>query len=195
MRGTPSPILITILLAFALSTFPGPVSATHDDPSRVLHVDDGRFFYDSNNDCIGDTDDATGNVALRHWHFGAPFVHQEPAGGFGCLGGPQSWEVTVPDGKTGAIIGEIRYTWDQNVPGGGLNDVHLNILEADGTLLYSTSFDQFDPVVPGVDDAKEHIFTLTLPPGTYTIEEDVFFGEHTAWLLKMDVLVAEVIEL
>lgn len=158
----------------------------------LLSVDNGDFFYDTNSNCIGDTDNNVNAVALRHWHAGIPLAggQAELAGGFGCLDGgrPQTYgPVTVTTSAT--VTGRIRYTWDRNVPGGGFNDVQLHIFDAGGNLVFSTLFsDGAKPVVPVVLQVREHPIATTLGPGTYTFVEDIFSGEHTAWLTRLEVV-------
>jgi hypothetical protein len=162
----------------------------------LLSVHDGEFFYDSTNDgvCNPDTNTPTGAVAVRHWHVGVPFVgaSSEVAGGFGCLGGgtnwqPQSWTVTVTG--TAQVAGTITYTWDTNVPGGCCNDVHLQVMDSQGGLVQSTVLtDGLKPVIPVVMQVRSHSFDFTLPAGTYTIYEDIFSGEHTAWLSNFTIV-------
>jgi hypothetical protein len=169
---------ILIVLAIAPLTAQGGTT--------LLTVDDGNFFYDVNNDCVGDTDAAAGARALRHWHFGFPYPAAEPVGGFGCLGGPKTW--TVSSASPIELSGSIRYTWDTNVPGGGFNDVHLHAYNAAGALVWSTlQTEGPKPVVPMVLQVRSHAISATLPAGTYTLVEDVFSGEHSAWLTKLTV--------
>jgi hypothetical protein len=158
--------------------------------TTLLTVNDGDFFYDVDNDCAGDTDDFTLGVATRHWHVGIPFAPAaaEAAAGMGCLGGPKTWTVTIGAGKVGTLAGSIRYTWDQDVPGGCCNDVHLNVFDASGALVDSTLLhDGPKPVIPTVEPIRSHPIDITLKPGTYTVVEDIFSGEHTAWLTKLEV--------
>lgn len=177
-------------LALALLALPVAGVAGH---GTVLAVSNGSSFYDTDGDCVGDTNDHTapGAQALRHWHVGLPFVgpSAEIAGGFGCLGGPTSWTVAVPGTGDATLAGSITYTWDQQVPGGGENDVHLHVYDANGDLVASTlTSNGPNPVVPFVAPVQTHTFSLTLPAGgTYTIVEDVFSGEHTAWLSNFTV--------
>ena len=176
-------ITLIVLLVAALGPVPGGAAAT-----TLVHVDNGDFFYDLDDDCIGDTDDPAGAEALRHWHVGLPFLgaEAEVAAGFGCLGGPASWEIEVQDGWTATVEGSIRFTWDQNVPGGGLNDMQLHIFDGAGDLVESTVFDG-NPALQVPGEIFERTFSFTLAPGDYSIVEDVFFGEHTAWLTTMTV--------
>jgi hypothetical protein len=183
---------VAMLIALAaVALVPAPSRAA----TVLLHVDNGTFFYDSNNDCVGDTNTAAGAVALRHWHVGIPFVgphaaaDPEAAGGFGCLGGPASWTITVAPGRTAAVIGSIDYTWDTNVPGGCCNDVHLHALDAGGNVVASTLLNEGPrPVIPTVMPVRQHLVGFALQPGTYTLLEDVFSGEHTGWLTHLDVI-------
>lgn len=192
MRGRGDEVRRTfaILAAIGMLTVVVATAKAGHDPNHLLSVDDGDFFYDTDGDCVGDTDDHTQGEALRHWHGGVPLLgsEAEPLGGFGCLGGPESWTVTVFPDRTATVDGRIKYTWDQNVPGGGDNDVHLHIYDSEGDLVASTlTTDGHKPVVPHVLQVREHSFSFFLGPGTYTIQEDVFSGEHTAWLTRLDV--------
>lgn len=170
-----------------------PAAAADHGPQTILTVDDGEFFYDSKPDdgvCEGDTNDHTQGQALRHWHVGIPFAPAaaEFAGGFGCLGGPQTFEFTVSDGHEALVDGEVRYLWDQNVPGGCCNDVQIHIYDENGLLVYSTfEEDGPKPVDPLDPQIRSHEVNTTLGSGTYTIQEDVFSGEHTAWLTQLTV--------
>jgi hypothetical protein len=182
-----------LIAAVAMAFLPAPSRAQ----TSLLHVDNGAFFYDSNNDCVGDTNTPTGAVALRHWHVGVPFVgphlavDPEAAGGFGCLGGPSSWTITVAPGHTASVKGSIDYTWDTNVPGGCCNDVQLHVLAVDGSIAASTlNTDGPKPVIPSVAQVQRHAFEFALQAGTYTLVEDVFSGEHTGWLTHLDVVEA-----
>lgn len=192
-------------IAFAIvAIFTAAASAQISIP--LLEVDDGDYFYDTDATdgvCQGTTDDYTQGEATRHWHIGVPYagpgllgdgvplVGDEVLAGTGCLGGPKSWTITVPEGRVGTGVGSIRYTWDQDVPGGGFNDVHLHVMDAAGARVYSTVDDPgvgTNPVNPVTGPLfLEHEFSFSLPPGTYTIAEDVFSGEHTAWLTKLRV--------
>lgn len=179
------------LLALAV---PAPARAA----TNLLTVADGQYFYDSTDDgaCNADTNDYTLGVATRHWHVGVPLI-DEPIpdsadgtnpGGFGCLGKPKSWTVTVPAGSTATISGTIDYTWDQDVPGGCCNDVHLHVFDATGVLVTSTlQTEGPKPVVPMVAQVQHHDVNLSLAAGTYTLREDIFSGEHTAWLTNITV--------
>lgn len=185
--------LIALLLAAVL-----PTAAPAAEPQDLLLVDNGVFFYDSNNDCIGDTNTAAGAKALRHWHVGLPFLNAdaEPAGGWGCApsipSAPATYgPVVVPSGKTAVVSGLVRYTWDTNVPGGGLNDVQLHIYDVRGERIYSTlDADGPRPVIPNIEQVREHTISTQLGPGTYTFTEDVFSGEHSAWLTRLRVTLA-----
>lgn len=182
-------LVVTVLLAAGLV----PQVAADHGPNELLNVDDGSFFYDSDGDCVGDTDDHTQGQALRHWHVGVPLVpaQAEPAGGFGCGEDwePQTWQVTVSDGHVARVSGEVTYIWDQNVPGGGFNDVQIHIRDARGALVYSTLEEEgVQPVDPTSPAPLTHTVDTTLEPGTYTIEEDIFSGEHTTWLTNLDVV-------
>lgn len=183
------------VLAFSLVTvaFVAPV-ASGQSTETLLEVDDGAFFYDTDGDCVGDTNDHTDGEALRHWHVGVPFAPAmlEVAGGFGCgpheAWAPQTWTVTVDEGHEATVTGEVSYLWDQNVPGGGFNDVQIHITDEQGLPVYST-FEQdgpnpVDPVSPAIES---HTVDTTLDPGTYTIHEDIFSGEHTTWLTQLTV--------
>lgn len=178
---------MVLIAMIAIAALPqGPASA-----GDSLSVDDGDFFYDdpATPACVGVSDDPSTGEATRHWHVGIPFAPgaAEAISGFGCKGGPASWTVTVADGETGHLAGSIRYTWDRNVPGGGFNDVHLMITDADGLLVAHTALDSGpNPIVPMVDASRTNSFEYTLAPGTYTLTEDVFSGEHTAWLTKLE---------
>lgn len=197
-----STLLVCALLATAFLSAPAQGDEKTDEP--LLVVQDGRYFYDSKpNDgvCQGDTNDHTQGEALRHWHVGLPFQNgtAEPAGGFGCLGGPQNWTVTVPSDKVATVQGTIDYIWDQNVPGGGFNDVHLHVYNEDGDRVYSTYDEEgYQPVIPRPSVYSpgefsvvpgQHTISTTLEPGTYNLQEDVFAGEHTAWLTNLKVTV------
>lgn len=176
--------LIVLMLA-VLAPFGARADAT-----TILTVDNGDTFYDTNKDCVGDTDTPTGAEALRHWHVGIPFAPAlaEAAGGFGCLGGPKEWAIVVPAGARARIAGSVRYTWDTNVPGGCCNDVHIHITNAAGDIVASTLLsDGPKPVIPQVAQPQSHAFDFPLSAGAYTIVEDVFSGEHTAWLTKLAV--------
>jgi hypothetical protein len=182
----------SILLGIALAVL-APLGGARADGPALLHVDNGRFFYDSNADCIGDTNAPAGAQALRHWHAGIPFAgaDAEVAGGFGCAalgaGRPQTYLVAVPEGRTARVTGVIRYTWDTNVPGGGTNDVQLHAYNAAGQLVDSTlTADGPMPVVPNVLQVREHVVNFTLPAGNYSLVEDVFSGEHSAWLTQLE---------
>lgn len=178
---------LLVAVAFVAPAASGTTSET------LLTVDDGEFFYDGNPDddaCVGTTNAHTQGVALRHWHVGLPLAPAaaEVAGGYGCLGGPTSWTVTVDDGHEATVTGEVRYTWDEDVPGGGFNDVQIHVEDEQGALAYSTLEDDGpQPVNPLAPAIHSHEVDATLGPGTYTIEEDVFSGEHTAWLTTLTV--------
>ncbi|MHB8605008.1 MAG: hypothetical protein ACYDCK_07090 [Thermoplasmatota archaeon] len=185
---------LSLLVSAALVALFAAPAIHAQTPVILFAVDNGDYFYDSNGDCIGDTNDPTGHVALRHWHVGEPFAgaSSEPVGGFGCMDGgrPQTYTVTVPDGMTASVTGSIRYTWDTNVPGGGCNDVQIHIFDAGGNLVYTTLTAPGEgprPVVPMVLQVRSHAVSTTLGPGTYAIQEDIFSGEHTAWLTKLTV--------
>lgn len=184
---------LVIATVFVAAMLPLPARAD----GVLLHVDDGQFFYDSTNDrvCNPDTNTAAGAVAVRHWHVGLPMVPAalEAAGGFGCLNGPKGWQPQTygPVTVTGEAraTGTITYTWDTNVPGGCCNDVHLHVFDAGGNLVASTLLDDgVKPVIPSVEQIRSHRIDVTLGPGTYTFVEDIFSGEHTAWLTKLDVV-------
>lgn len=181
-----------------------PAAGDHEKPQTVLLVEDGDYFYDStpgDDECKGDTNDYTKGQALRHWHVGLPFLNgsAEFAGGFGCLGGPQNWTVTVPTGHVATVNGTIDYLWDQNVPGGGFNDVHLHIYDEQDERIFSTYDEEgLQPVIPRPDtyspgdlmvEPGNHSINTTLGAGTYNVQEDVFAGEHTAWLTNLNVTV------
>lgn len=189
--------LAGVLVAVLLAASAGPALAGHS--GTLLAVDDGSFFYDTDGDCAngGETNDHTtpGATALRHWHVGVPFAgaEAEPLGGYGCSDdpadyGPQTWTVTVDALHVGHLDLTITYTWDQQVPGGGDNDVQVHVQDADGAVVASTFVDEGPkPVVPSVLPVRSHTLDVTLYPGTYTITEDVFSGEHTAWLTELTV--------
>jgi uncharacterized lipoprotein NlpE involved in copper resistance len=89
------------------------------------------------------------------------------------------------------VTGSIRYTWDTNVPGGCCNDVHLHVYDAEGSMVFSTlDADGYQPVIPMALQIRSHEFSFTLGAGTYTFVEDVFAGEHSAWLTKLAVVAA-----
>lgn len=186
MRRTGS-IVAALALAISAGTLGSSPAA-----EELLIVDDGDFFYDqdpADGICEGTTNDHTKGEATRHWHAGIPFVpsEAEAAGGYGCLGGPTFWEITIDPGKVGTISGSVTYTWDQDVPGGGLNDVHLHVFDADRNVVASTLQDDGpNPVIPNVGELiLSHPIDMRLDPGAYVIEEDVFSGEHTAWLTTL----------
>lgn len=167
--------------------------ASASSTETLLTVDDGEFFYDGRPDdevCAGTTNDHTKGIALRHWHVGVPFGPREAeaAGGYGCLGGPTSWTVAVDEGHVAHVSGEVRYTWDKDVPGGGFNDVQIYITDSRGVRVYSTvEQDGPNPVNPVTPTVRSHTIDTTLGPGTYTIVEDIFSGEHTTWLTELTV--------
>lgn len=192
------PTLTAVAAVVAALTFvtAAPAGANHADPV-VVDVDNGDFFFDSDPEdgvCLGDTDDFNEGEALRHWHAGVPFVFQEGQGGWGCLGGPQAWEVEVPVDHVATVTGRIKYTWDQNVGGGGGNDVHLHVYETVDllgldVLVQSTVITDGQDPVTNNDLVKEHPIDFTLVAGSYRLEEDVWSGSHTAWLTRLTVSV------
>ncbi|HVL33167.1 MAG TPA: hypothetical protein VM600_06260 [Actinomycetota bacterium] len=180
-----------LLLALCAVVALAPAGARADDVV-LLEVADGEFFYDATNDgvCNPATNTAAGAQAARHWHVGVPFAPAaaEPAGGFGCLGGPKTFAVTVAAGTTATVSGTVKYTWDTNVPGGCCNDVHIHVFDASGSLVVSTvQTDGLKPVIPVVEQVRSHPIAFTLKPGSYTIVEDIFSGEHSAWLTNLKV--------
>lgn len=193
-RGTL--LIAAVLVAAGLA----PTAAANHGPNTLLDVDDGAYFYDSDGDCEGDTNDNTQGEALRHWHVGLPFVpaEAEVASGYGCGPAedwsPQTWQVTVAEGHIAEIDATVTYTWDQDVPGGGFNDVHLHVYDDAGNLVTSTlQEDGPQPVNPTAPmPPPTHELEATLAPGTYEIEEDIFSGEHTTWLTEVEVVEKEV---
>lgn len=167
--------------------------------TTVLSVDDGNFLYDSNGDCVGDTDGGQTSVALHHWHYSLPFagVAEEVQGGFGCKGAPRTWSILVPEGQTAQIDGRFRYGWDRHVFPGGGNDIHLLVLDAAGAPAYSTLLTQGTlpsfgtPLQPVTLPTAilERSFATTLGPGEYTITEDVTSGAHTAYATRLTVTI------
>jgi len=166
-----------------------PVQAAVGDV--LFQVADGANFFDANGDCVGDTDNHVGATALHHWHVGIPLVASdlEVAGGFGCMGAPRTWTVTIPPDSHGAFFGSIAYINDDNEPGAALNDVHIHVYDNTGALLTSTLLtDRPRPVVPGVTGPQSHPIFFVLEPGVYTVVEDVFSGTHTAWATNFQVI-------
>ena len=177
----------------------GTLIATFDvaASTTILSIDDGDFLYDSNADCVADTDGGQTSVALHHWHYSLPFagVAEEVQGGFGCKGAPRTWALTVPSGATAQIEGRFKYGWDRHVFPGGGNDIHLLVLDADGLPAYSTLLTQGTlpsfgtPLQPVTLPTAilERSFSATLSEGTYTVVEDVTSGAHTAYVTRLSV--------
>lgn len=169
---------VGLLFAFAMA----PADANHGPIFTVLAAD-GDFFYDSDGDCVGDSDVALGGEALHQQQVAAPFIGPEPLGEFGCLGGPRTWTMVVPTGHHWHLDGTVRYTWDGNEPVGGLNDVHVHVTNAQGQILVSTLLTEGPkPAIPGQEPVGIHTLAyLQFSTGTVTITEDVFSGANTIW--------------
>lgn len=177
----------TALFLTALAV-PAPANAA----TTLLSVNDGDFFYDGVNDgvCSGTTDNNLLGVATRHWHQGNPLVNL--GGGFGCLGPPKIWTLATAGGTVVTATGNVRYTWDRDVPGGGnQNEVHIHVYAVVNGVkvpvpVATTLTEGPKPANGGA--IAQHNIDFSLPGGlTYQIEENIWAGSHTAWLTKLTV--------
>lgn len=170
-------------LAAALAMTMAPATASPVVVS-VPVVADGDLAFCSAGDKLPDADGCTkaeaefaaGRWARRHTHVGIPWVQETPpVHGWGVPAGV--FTVVVPEGATGASLDAgVDFGWDQSVPGGAANDVELHLwADAARTELVTTT-------VGSVPFESPHGFEVALEPGTYYLQEDIFFGEHTWWL-------------
>ena len=173
---------VTAVMALAMLT----ADASPVVVSEVIAAD-GELAFCSAGVQLPDTDGCTqpeaefepGRWARRHTHAGIPWLQEiPPVHGWGVP--PGVFEVVVPDGATDAtLIASVSFGWDQSVPGGAGNDVELHVWgdEMRTQLLATTVGSGMNtPLV------SPHSVSVNLQPGTYYLQEDVAFGEHTWWL-------------